>query len=143
MQRCKSMSTLCCTYARNPPTSFSNIRTLVSALPSPRGSLASSHGSTSSFDRIVPTVTYSQSRQASRIAKALSASPGGTAETYVAYGVTQKLFEACSSQADYRIPQVSQKNAEVPKTVSGEDVGVGEGWWYEGSYKVFSYMYNI
>ena len=57
---------------------------------------------------------------------------GSTAETYVAYGMTQKLFEACSSQADYRIPQLSQKGAQVPKTEAGEDFGVGEGWWYEG-----------
>lgn len=57
--------------------------------------------------------------------------PGTTAETYVAYGFTQKLFEACSAQADYRIPQASQKGAQVPKTPAGEDLGVGEGWWYE------------
>ena len=46
--------------------------------------------------------------------------------------MTQKLFEACSSQADYKIPQASQKGAEVPKTEAGEDLGVGEGWWYKG-----------
>lgn len=59
-------------------------------------------------------------------------SPGNAAETYVAYGMTQKLFEACSSQADYKIPQASQKGVEVPKTEAGEDLGVGEGWWYTG-----------
>ncbi|KAF7594285.1 Protein cbp3, mitochondrial [Aspergillus hancockii] len=57
--------------------------------------------------------------------------PGTAAETYVAYGMTQKLFEACSGQADYSIPQVSQKGAQVPKNEAGEDLGVGEGWWYE------------
>jgi cytochrome b pre-mRNA-processing protein 3 len=46
--------------------------------------------------------------------------------------MTQKLFEACSSQADYKIPQASQKGTEVPKTEAGEDLGVGEGWWYKG-----------
>ncbi|KAJ5333472.1 uncharacterized protein N7506_007255 [Penicillium brevicompactum] len=56
--------------------------------------------------------------------------PGNAAETYVAYGMTQKLFEACSSQADYKIPQASQKGVEVPKTEAGEDLGVGESWWY-------------
>ncbi|PLB47020.1 putative ubiquinol-cytochrome C chaperone [Aspergillus steynii IBT 23096] len=56
---------------------------------------------------------------------------GSAAETYVAYGMTQKLFEACSVQADYSIPQVSQKGAQVPKTAAGEDLGVGAGWWYE------------
>lgn len=73
-----------------------------------------------------------QSRRASRLANAVLPRPGTTAETYVAYGMTQKLFEACSSQADYRIPQVSQKGAQVPKTEGGEDLGVGEGWWHEG-----------
>ncbi|EYE97312.1 uncharacterized protein EURHEDRAFT_410372 [Aspergillus ruber CBS 135680] len=72
-----------------------------------------------------------QSRRASRLAKAILPRPGTTAETYVAYGLTQKLFEACSRQADYRIPQVSQKGAQTPKTEEGEDLGVGEGWWYE------------
>ncbi|OJJ31768.1 hypothetical protein ASPWEDRAFT_43753 [Aspergillus wentii DTO 134E9] len=70
-------------------------------------------------------------RPSSRLAKAILPRPGTAAETYVAYGMTQKLFEACSSQADYRIPQVSQQGAEVPKTEAGEDIGVGEGWWYE------------
>lgn len=73
-----------------------------------------------------------QSRRASRLAKSMLPRSGSTAETYVAYGMTQKLFEACSSQADYRIPQLSQKGAQVPKTEAGEDLGVGEGWWYEG-----------
>ena len=75
-----------------------------------------------------------QSRRASRLAKSMLPRSGSTAETYVAYGMTQKLFEACSSQADYRIPQLSQKGAQVPKTEAGEDLGVGEGWWYEGSF---------
>ncbi|KMU85523.1 ubiquinol cytochrome-c reductase assembly protein Cbp3 [Coccidioides immitis H538.4] len=51
-------------------------------------------------------------------------------ETYIAYGITKKLFEACSAQADYKIPQISQKGAEIPKTANGEDLGVGEGWWF-------------
>jgi len=40
----------------------------------------------------------------------------------------------CSAQADYKIPQASQKGVEVPKTANGEDLGVGKGWWYEGSF---------
>ncbi|OOF92300.1 hypothetical protein ASPCADRAFT_175140 [Aspergillus carbonarius ITEM 5010] len=75
----------------------------------------------------------SQSRRnSSQLARAIAPRPGTTAETYVAYGMTQKLFEACSNQADYKIPQLSQKGAQVPKTSAGEDLGVGEGWWYEG-----------
>ncbi|KKA19342.1 Ubiquinol-cytochrome C chaperone [Rasamsonia emersonii CBS 393.64] len=74
---------------------------------------------------------YSQtSRFNSRIAQSLVSRSRNTTETYVSYGLTQKLFEACSAQADYRIPQAAQKGAEIPKTASGEDLGVGEGWWY-------------
>ncbi|WEW57928.1 Serine carboxypeptidase 3 [Emydomyces testavorans] len=54
-----------------------------------------------------------------------------SSETYVAYGITKKLFEACSAQADYKIPQSSKKGNEIPKTTNGEDLGVGQGWWYE------------
>lgn len=82
---------------------------------------------------LLPRNSLRFERAYSRIAKSVLPSPGSTAETYVAYGLTQKLFEACSAQADYRIPQASQKRAEVPKTAAGEDLGVGEGWWYEGS----------
>ncbi|KAJ5187193.1 hypothetical protein N7449_010187 [Penicillium cf. viridicatum] len=78
----------------------------------------------------ITTRSYSQSK-VSDLAKDFSRRPGNAAETYVAYGMTQKLFEACSSQADYKIPQASQKGAEVPKTEAGEDLGVGEGWWYK------------
>lgn len=79
----------------------------------------------------IATRSYSQSK-VSDLAKDFSRRPGNAAETYVAYGMTQKLFEACSSQADYKIPQALQKGAEVPKTEAGEDLGVGEGWWYKG-----------
>jgi len=78
----------------------------------------------------ITTRSYSQSK-VSDLAKDFSRRPGNAAETYVAYGMTQKLFESCSSQADYKIPQASQKGAEVPKTEAGEDLGVGEGWWYK------------
>lgn len=71
-------------------------------------------------------------RNSSRLAQAVMPRQGTAAETYVAYGMTQKLFEACSMQADYSIPQVSQRGAQVPKTAAGEDLGVGAGWWYEG-----------
>ncbi|KAE8348087.1 ubiquinol-cytochrome C chaperone-domain-containing protein [Aspergillus coremiiformis] len=74
---------------------------------------------------------YVHTRRASQLARAAMPRPGTTAETYVAYGMTQKLFEACSSQADYSIPQVSLKGAQTPKTEDGEDLGAGEGWWYE------------
>ncbi|EAL93051.1 uncharacterized protein AFUA_2G07530 [Aspergillus fumigatus Af293] len=72
-------------------------------------------------------------RASSQLSRAIMPRPGTAAETYVAYGMTQKLFEVCSSQADYSIPQLSQKGAQVPKTEAGEDLGVGEGWWYEAA----------
>lgn len=56
----------------------------------------------------------------------------GVTETYIAYGATQKLYRECASQADYTIPQASEKDGEIPKTSTGIDRGVGEGWWYKG-----------
>jgi hypothetical protein len=83
---------------------------------------------------------YSQtSRYNSRVVESLLSRSGNTAETYVSYGLTQKLFEACSAQADYRIPQAAQKGADIPKTASGEDVGTGEGWWYNGMFHPSSF----
>jgi cytochrome b pre-mRNA-processing protein 3 len=46
--------------------------------------------------------------------------------------MTQKLFEACSAQADYHIPQAAKKGENIPQSSGGEDLGVGEGWWYKG-----------
>ncbi|KAJ5637292.1 hypothetical protein N7490_007171 [Penicillium lividum] len=79
--------------------------------------------------------TGAQSRLAlplrpSGLIRNVSTGPGAAAETYVAYGMTQKLFEACSSQADYKVPQASQKGVEVPTTESGEHLGVSDSWWY-------------
>ncbi|KAJ6180293.1 hypothetical protein N7519_010754 [Penicillium mononematosum] len=101
-----------------------------SASRSPIALVSASCASTEQPLKSVTTRSYSQSK-VSDLAKNFSRRPGNAAETYVAYGMTQKLFEACSSQADYKIPQASQKGAEVPKTEAGEDLGVGEGWWYK------------
>jgi len=54
-------------------------------------------------------------------------------ETYVAYGVTEGLVKECAKQADYFIPQAKQRGAEIPKTTDGQDLGIGTGWWYEGT----------
>ena len=64
-----------------------------------------------------------------------ASSQADAAEVYVAYGMTQKLFEACSSQADYRVPQASQKEVPVPTTEAGEHLGVSDSWWYKGSFR--------
>lgn len=57
---------------------------------------------------------------------------GSTTETYVAYGATEVLYKNCAKQADYSVPQASQEGIEIPKTKYGEDMGVGDSWWYKG-----------
>ncbi|KAI4257220.1 MAG: hypothetical protein LQ352_001718 [Teloschistes flavicans] len=52
-------------------------------------------------------------------------------EPYVAYAVCEKLIKTCASQAEYSVPQRYEKGGVIPKTASGEDLGVGKGWWYE------------
>lgn len=65
------------------------------------------------------------------IAKELRKRLPAVTETYVAYGVCEKLVKECARQADYTIPQAREKNVQVPKTKDGEDLGVGTGWWFE------------
>ncbi|KAL4925878.1 uncharacterized protein BDV17DRAFT_270733 [Aspergillus undulatus] len=81
----------------------------------------------------VSGINVQSSRSASAVSRLAKAArrPGGAAETYVAYGMTQKLYEACSKPGDYSIPQLKEKDVPVPKTEAGEDLGVGEGWWYQ------------
>lgn len=110
---------------------FQNLCLSRSASRSPITLVSASRVSTEQPLKSIITRSYSQGK-VSDLAKNFSRRPGNAAETYVAYGMTQKLFEACSSQADYKIPQASQKGVEVPKTEAGEDLGVGEGWWYKG-----------
>ncbi|OJJ50451.1 hypothetical protein ASPZODRAFT_11322 [Penicilliopsis zonata CBS 506.65] len=92
----------------------------------PSRNTASSH----QFLLSTPTLC-AQHRYASQLAKSILPRPGTAAETYVAYGFTQKLFEACSSQADYSIPDASGNRDKIPKNEAGEDIGVGDGWWYK------------
>ncbi|KAL1638318.1 Serine carboxypeptidase 3 [Neofusicoccum ribis] len=63
------------------------------------------------------------------IAQQLHKRASGTTETYVAYGGTEMLFRECARQADYRVEK--NKEGDAPKTEKREDLGVGEGWWYE------------
>lgn len=67
---------------------------------------------------------------AQSIARELRKRAGPTTETYIAYGVCEKLVKECARVANYRIPQAQQKNTDIPKTKDGEDLGVGDGWWY-------------
>ena len=59
---------------------------------------------------------------------------GISMETYTAYGATEILYKQCARQADYSIPQAKDKDAEMPKTADGEDLGVGDGWWHSGMF---------
>lgn len=65
------------------------------------------------------------------IAKELHKRVSSVTETYVAYGVCENLVKECARQAEYTIPQAHTRNAEIPKTKDGEDLGVGTGWWFE------------
>ena len=60
----------------------------------------------------------------------LSKLRGRSTETYLAYGVTENLYKECAAMADYSIPQAGT-DEEIPKTESGEDLGVGSGYWHE------------
>jgi len=72
--------------------------------------------------------------QASFIASLRSSSnplAKATTEPYVAYGATEDLFRACAQTCSYTIPSAEAKPpAPAPKNDRGEDVGVGEGWWF-------------
>lgn len=57
-----------------------------------------------------------------------------TTETYIAYGACESLVKECARHADYTIPQAGKKGGDgIPKSRDGEDLGVGKGWWYEGT----------
>ena len=52
-------------------------------------------------------------------------------ETYAAYGSCERLVKESARQAAYTLPQASEKGSSIPKTKDGEDLGMGEGWWYQ------------
>jgi len=70
-----------------------------------------------------------------------------TASTYLTYGLTQALFNICSAQANYTIPESQRQGVLTgqgpPKTAGGEDLGVPEpvsttpkiiqSWWLSES----------
>ena len=60
----------------------------------------------------------------------------------MAYGVSEKLVKECARQAAYSIPQRNEKDASIPKTIEGEDLGIGEGWWYESKISVYSHCFG-
>jgi cytochrome b pre-mRNA-processing protein 3 len=76
----------------------------------------------------------SQPTQASFLASLRSSSnpiAKATTEPYVAYGATEDLFKACAATCSYTIPALNQKPPQpAPKNDKGEDIGLGEGWWF-------------
>lgn len=77
---------------------------------------------------------------ATRLAREMRKRASAATETYVAYGVTEKLFKECSRQAGYTIPQALEKGGKAPKTAAGEDLGIGTGWWYESTDTTFGIL---
>ena len=71
------------------------------------------------------------STEPTSIAKEIHKRFSSVTETYVAYGVCEKLVIECARQADYTIPQAREKNVEIPKTKDKEDLGIGTGWWFD------------
>lgn len=55
-------------------------------------------------------------------------------EPYVAYGATEDLFRECARAGAYTIPTL-EEGSPPARTPTGEDLGVGSGWWYEGMHE--------
>ncbi|KAI4154537.1 MAG: hypothetical protein LQ340_001626 [Diploschistes diacapsis] len=66
-----------------------------------------------------------------RLAQEVRKAAPSFTETYVAYGVCEQLVKECAMVADYTIPQASEQGADIPQNDKGEDVGVGNSWWYQ------------
>ncbi len=75
------------------------------------------------------------------LAKQFRKRAAGTAETYITYGLTQTLFNTCSAQAAYTIPEEQRMGILTgkgpPKTAGGEDIGIpveenviASSWWF-------------
>jgi hypothetical protein len=87
------------------------------------------HGTTAND---ASTVTTTGAAVAAAEGLSQSKQTGGVIGTYTAYGATKELYKECARQADYKVPQAQDSDAEMPKTEDGEDLGVGEGWWHTG-----------
>ncbi|KAK0646151.1 ubiquinol-cytochrome C chaperone-domain-containing protein [Cercophora newfieldiana] len=55
----------------------------------------------------------------------------GDRQKYAVYGATERLVEVLCRQAAYRIDPELRKAGTVPETENGEQLGVGEGIWFE------------
>jgi cytochrome b pre-mRNA-processing protein 3 len=66
-----------------------------------------------------------------RLAEKITEAAPNFTETYKAYGVTHELLQECMKPGEYTIPQVFEKNGEIPTDENGVHLGEGRGWWYE------------
>ncbi|KAL9130481.1 MAG: hypothetical protein Q9217_001353 [Psora testacea] len=96
-----------------------------------KGPVASSLASTAPDNPTMNPQRPAQFSPARSIAQELRKRASATTETYIAYGACENLVKECARQAAYKIPQAQNKNVDIPKTKDGEDLGVGEGWWYD------------
>ena len=56
----------------------------------------------------------------------------GTTEPYMTYGHTEDLFRTCEKQCSYTMPaRLATPPQDPPRSADGEDLGAGEGWWFE------------
>lgn len=54
-------------------------------------------------------------------------------DTYASYGATEILYKECANQGPYSIPK-AEEESEITTLDDGTQVGVGEGWWYSGTW---------
>ena len=80
-----------------------------------------------------PKVPLKKPSTTKSIAKSIRETMPAATETYIAYGACEKLVQECTRQAEYHIPQATQKGVEIPRTKEGTELGVGEGWWYQST----------
>lgn len=114
------------------PRLFSTRHSLsaVQASPKPARKPVSSPAKEAPPEDVQPGSISTESAALS-VAKELRKRASSVTETYIAYGVCERLLKECARQADYTIPQAKEKNVEIPKTKDGEDLGVGTGWWFD------------
>lgn len=66
------------------------------------------------------------------IAETLSQASPRTAQPYMVYGATKRIYDACSAQAAYTVPKESRTNGTLRRGEDGEEIGVGGGIWHDG-----------
>jgi len=108
----------------SPPLSAAQPAAQKAAPPNPPAAQQSDNPS-------LAKIIYNAPSTAQSIATEVRKRASSVTETYIAYGVSEKLVKECARQADYTIPQAREKGVEIPKTKDGEDLGIGTGYWYD------------